>query len=368
VVPTPAFPEVASTARSFLDALAKPSWGSTLGAISIAVGLLIACVLLITPARIARLNPGYLLNFSKDGHGLVSWRAFRIVEAGPQPPAVALLGASSMFRAITSETDVASVIHERSGRAVPVYNLTAGGLSPWEMASLMDLTGERFNGAIVIGIGAELLATPRSELQSLAKHPRLAFGTPVFDEEVRIAGFDPQERTGNYFIDNSQFFTARIGAVGRLITGPIDLSRLSDTRRILDQETWRFQVDRVSAGIRDGYPAFARDNLEVVERLIARARERGDVRIALLVTPINPRALAEFEPGSQERFLADARTFAAKVGAELWELDDDSNLKAEDFDDWCHLGDKAVRARYTRVLSEHIAEFGEFSRTAGNSM
>ena len=311
------------------------------------------------------MNPGYFVDLGEGGHGFVSWRAFRIVEAGPRPSAVALLGASSMLRAITSETDVARVIHERSGRAVPVYNLAAGGLSPWEMASLMDLIGEGFNGTIVIGIGAEILATPPSELESLAKHPRLAFGTAVFDEEVRRAGFEPQERTGNYFIDNSQFFTARIGAAGRLFTGPIDNSRPGEGRRFLDQETWRFQVDRVSAWIRDGYPAFARDNLEVLERIVARARERGDVHIALLVTPVNPRALAEFEPGSQERFLADARAFAADVDAELWELDDDSALKAEDFDDWCHLGDKAVRARYTRILSEHIAELGGFSRPAG---
>src|SRR5262245_49033678 len=196
------------------------------------------------------------------------------------------------------------------------------------MASLMDLIGERFDGTIVIGIGAELLATPRSELEGLAKHPRLAFGTPVFDEEVRRAGFIPQAHTGNYFIDNSQFFTARIGVVRRLITGPIEYSRFSDTRRLLDQDAWRFQTNRVSAWIRDGYPAYARANFEVLKRVVARARERGDVRIALLVTPINPRALAEFEPGSQERFLADARAFAADVGAELWDLDDESGLKA----------------------------------------
>jgi hypothetical protein len=335
-----------------------------LGAIAIAAGLLLACVLLITPQAIARMNPGYLVDEGKNDFAFTSWRAFRIVEAGPQPAAVTLLGASSMLQGITSETDVERVIRERTGRSVPVHDLTAGGLSLWDMASLMDLIGDRFDGVIVFGIGAELLATPGSELKYLAKHPRLAFGTPVFDEEVRKAGFDPQERTGNYFIDNSQFFTARIGALRRLITGPVEYLRHSEKRRTLDQRTWQFQIDRVSAWIRDGYHANARANFEVLERIIARARERGDVRIALLVTPVNPRALAEFEPGTQERFLADARAFAAEVGVELWQLDDDAALKPEDFDDWCHIGDKEVRARYTRLLAEHVADLGQFARSA----
>jgi hypothetical protein len=272
-----------------------------------------------------------------------------------------------MLHGITSDTDVADVVRERSGKRVPVYDLTAGGLSPWEAASLMDRIGEDFNGVIVIGIGAELLATPPSELDGLRQHPRLAFGTPAFDAELRHAGFEPGQRTGNYFIDNSQFFTARIGAVGRLVTGPIEHSRHTDWRKSLDAKSWRFQIDRVSTWIRDGYPAYARANLDVIGRLIAHARAGGDVRVALLVTPINPRALAEFDADVDQRFMADARAFAAATGVELWRLDDEAALRGDEFDDWCHLGDNDGRARYTRALANRIAALGDFSHARGDA-
>jgi hypothetical protein len=319
-------------------------------------------VFLVTPQRLARADVGYLLEDERDDFAFISWRAFRIVEAGPQPAAVALLGASSMLHGITSDADVAQVIAERTDRRVPVYDLTAGGLSPWEAAGLMDRIGADFNGVIVLGIGAELLATPPSELEGLRRHPRLAFRTAAFDEELEIAGMEPLPATGNYFIDNSQFFTARIGAVGRLVTGPIRHSRHTDWRKSLDARTWRFQVDRVSQWIRDGYPAHAQANLDVLGRLIARARARGDVRVALLVTPINPRALAEFDPGVDARFMADARAFAAATGAELWRVDDEAELREEEFDDWCHLGDNDGRLRYTRALADRIAGLGDFSQ------
>lgn len=350
-----------------MKALVTPSWGSVLGTIFVAAGLFAACVFLVTPPRLAQVDVGYLLKDPRDDFAFISWRAFQIVEAGPQPAAVALLGASSMLHGITSDTDVADVVRERTGKRVPVYDLTAGGLSPWEAASLMDRIGEDFHGVIVIGIGAELLATPPSELDGLRQHPRLAFGTSAFDAELRHAGFEPGKRTGNYFIDNSQFFTARIGTVGRLVTGPIEHSRHTDWRKSLDAKSWRFQIDRVSAWIRDGYPAYARANLDVIGRLIAHARARGDVRVALLVTPINPRALSEFDPGVDQRFMADARAFAAATGVELWRLDDEAALREDEFDDWCHLGDNDGRARYTRALANRIAALGDFSHARGDA-
>jgi hypothetical protein len=84
--------------------------------------------------------------------------------------------------------------------------------------------------------------------------------------------------------------------------------------------------------------------------------------VALLVTPINPRALAEFDPGVDARFMADARAFAAATGAELWRLDEEAALREEEFDDWCHLGDNDGRLRYTRALADRIAGLGDFSQ------
>lgn len=327
-----------------------------------AAALLLACVLWVTPARLSRIDVGYLLEDRRDDFAFISWRAFRIAESGPQPSAVALVGASSMLHGITSDADVARVIEEQSGKRVPVHDLTAGGLSPWESASLLDYVGRDFNGVIVLGVGAELLATPPSELEQLRQHPRLAFGTPAFDEELRLAGFEPPERTGNYFVDNSQFFTARIGTVGRLLTGPIEHARHTDWRKSQDAKSWRFQIDRVSGWIRDGYGAYSKANLEVFARIIERARDRGDVRIALLVTPVNPRALAEFDPGVDARFMADARAFAARHSVELWRLDAEAGLRAEEFDDWCHLGNNDGRVRYTRALARRVAALGDFSR------
>jgi len=368
IPPTPTPTQAGNPVRIFLKALVTPSWGSVLGTLLVAAALLAACVLLVTPQRLARVDVGYLLQDARDDFAYISWRAFRIVEAGPQPAAVALLGASSMLHGITSDADVAGVIRERTGKRVAIHDLTAGGLSPWEGASLMDRIGADFDGVIVLGIGAELLATPPSELEGLRRHPRLAFRSSVFDEELRIAGMEPIPATGNYFIDNSQFFTARIGTIGRLVTGPIEHSRHTDWRKSLDAKTWRFQVDRVSEWIRVGYPANAQANFDVLGRLIARARARGEVRVALLVTPINPRALAEFDPGVDERFMADARAFAAASGVELWRLDEEAALRENEFDDWCHLGNNDGRVRYTRALANRVARLGDFSQAPGDSL
>jgi hypothetical protein len=319
------------------------------------MGLLIACLLLISPRAIAHMNVGYLVADRRDDFAFISWRAFRTMEESSQATGVVLLGASSMLHGITSDADVAREIQEQTGRSTPVHDFTAGGLSLWEMASLMDLVGQRFDGVIVLGISAEQLSTPTAEIRSIKQHPKLAFRTPVFDEEVRLAGYAPERRTGNYFIDNSQFFTARIGSIRYLITGPVDYLRHTDWRNA-DQATWQFQIDRVSSWIREGYPAYGRANFEVIARLIARARQHGDVRIALLVTPINPRAVAELDPGANARFLADARAFAASNGVEIWELDGEAALRSQEFEDWTHLGNNDGRARYTRILARHIAE------------
>ena len=202
-----------------------------------------------------------------------------------------------------------------------------------------------------------LLAGTPADLSKLVAHPRLGFTSLAFDDEGRRAGIEVPRRTGNFFLDNHEFFFTRIphGAVN-LIAGPVErghnryVDRKPMTQASLDKEIERLR-ERLA-----GYEANVERNLGTLARLIARWRALGQTELAFLDSPVNPRLRGlVMDEGTRRAHRERIARFAREHGVHHWSLAKSAALEPDDFYDMTHLRTTAAKDRYTRALAERLA-------------
>ncbi len=340
--------------EEFREGLLRPSRASLAGILIVAVAWFVVAAAAVTPEFVA-VRGAPVLERLRDG-GRITCSALRLRSSKERPPTVILIGASGFRRALTRPEDVAARLSARVGRQIEVVDLTVGGMTVWEAASLMDCVPSGFHGVVVISFGPTMLSYSPEDLAKRAGKIRFGLDTEAHDEELRRAGFEPPRRTGIYFIDHLDFLLAHRATWPHLLRKPSTrLGRINPWRPVRHGA----RSDRHRARIRarlDDYEVTREPCLATLGRAFDRLRERGVEEIVYVTPPRNPAHEGTTYPiHILEDLVPRVRGFGEEHDLTLLVPGPETTLRAEDFFDECHLQDLEAVKRYTSLFVERLA-------------
>lgn len=347
---------------AFLDGLRQPRLSTALGILLVAAVEIAALCAWVTPDRLADLAPGLLMRQSDDDGAAISIRALQLRrDANPQArPVVVVTGASSLREALLSEdtlrADLAAALGPEGAApdAFRLYDLATSGQFLFESLALLRAVPRDTPGVLVLGVGPLRLLLSPADVQDRVRHPNLALPRELLDPPAAALGAEIPWSTGNFFLDQAQFFVSRPQVPVRALLGPTTLRR----HRYLGREPWSdARLAETVAELR----ARAEGGVEVAERSLALlagelpALVAGGCRtVVLLEAPKSPRAaaaLADLDAAWRGRTAEIGRA----AGALIWNLDAEAGLTEADFHDYTHLGRREAMERYQRALAARLA-------------
>ena len=110
-----------SLLAQFIRAAIQPSAPALLGTVGITAVLFALCVVFITPDFMMNGGARYVAAGPTDDYAFVSGDAMRLRQAGPQPLAVALFGASPLREAVSSDDDLKTMLSAGLDRPTAIY-------------------------------------------------------------------------------------------------------------------------------------------------------------------------------------------------------------------------------------------------------
>ena len=337
----------------FFRAATQPSRAALAGTLAVFALVWTAALALVRPELFAAVHVGWFMDDTHDNPMVVTARVLQIRDGEPQPRGVALVGPSSLLESFSGAQAMSTALGELTGTPVPVSNLCSGGLRVWEYAAVVEGTGDRIGGALVLSVSPNVLNKSHRFLREVAERPRLGLRSPAFDEELRRAEVEPFARTGIYLVDSWPFVFPRLElALVHLFTGPVEtVQRQNRWRKRWSEER---MLENLAREPRQLAP-IAPSNLEVIARVIERRRRLGPVEFVLLEAAWNPRARAAFDPAALVEYHELLERFAREHGVHYWDLNNEADFEDADFDDPYHLRAGPARERYTRLLCGRLA-------------
>lgn len=347
----------------FLRAATTPSLAALIGTLCVAGTIFLLCLALLSPHSIVKYGY-YLMEDEKDDYAYLTTEVLKIKYNIHNGLGVIVVGNSASKEAVDAKY-LAEQLSKKMSYPIPIRKLAVGGLFLVEEVCLLDNIDDTFQGIIVIQIEPPRLAFDKKVLKGgITKHSRLAMYCPAFDEEMKIAGVEPQHWLDNYFLDHYKFFVARLLAVLlNTLRGPRHWDTYgSDDWLVPTQTQWERAVTRF-ARWQDNYLENRGDNFGIYERIIQRLLKKN-IQVALLETTINPRTeeLIYQTPEKKklyEQYYAEVSQFAQKMGIPYWNFSVEANLKVEDFIDHIHISKPKARRRYTEALVNQLVSLLE---------
>jgi hypothetical protein len=345
--------------ETFVAGLLRPSGASLVGMILFALAETLAALWIFTPRHMAVLPPVILMNNGRDDYARITFLAYRLeYEARPRL-SVVYLGPSTAQRALFDSLEPAPIeafLRARVGEDVDFYSLYAAGETVEESAILAHHLPDHFRGVVVMVVLAEK-DDERSRRLALQQNADLDERLPLdrggFGDSARIglAGKRLRRKTGVYFLDHLQFFTARRATLlhpWRTWT-PLPRGGTSLGTPPMPGSEERSYETRFKA---NPLPLI-RHELDLLAEVVDSSRAHG-AEVVLVESPANPRYRA-LKGDANVEYDEKIRAFAAEHGAEYWDLNPEVRPRRQDFEDAVHLGAPAARLRFQRVLCRHLA-------------
>ena len=338
------------------EGVTRTSLLTVAGVVLFAAAQLAALCLLITPDRMARMNPGLMMAGPHDFDVQATVAAQRVARTAPPSTGVVLVTTSSGRHAIADEASFAEELSKLTGREVRFDLVASGRQSVWQLVQILDQLPETFSGVVLVTVGPSRFAKGREALARELRWPRLGLDSNWLRDEVTRAGLPSQWQTGVYFLDQGRFFAARRRQIVRnaILGGPTyQLHRFNFPGRA-SEARWEQLLPEFDRRMDQALGEEGALTRSVLERTIARVRERADVQIALVEATRHPRIVAMY--GSRyPRYRQEVAEMAARADVPLWQLDAEAGITASDFYDWTHLGSQPARSRYQSVLARRTA-------------
>jgi hypothetical protein len=166
--------------------------------------------------------------------------------------------------------------------------------------------------------------------------------------------------TGNYFLDHLEFFTSRPAIFVNLVRGPRE-PRMSRTYRwrTFSPPEWEAAVMKRREGLMS-YEQMSGSHWAMLERLITAMQSGGQIKFVLLESPRNPATFERLMSMDDsravlERYEAEVRQFASRLGIDYIDVSPEAELKAEHFMDTSHIKDPAAKSRFGRLVGQRLA-------------
>jgi hypothetical protein len=343
--------------RQAADALIRGATSISLagcaGAVVVAVLQFAVLCLLVTPQFVGRIDPGYLVYSPIDDFAVVTATAQRMRYDRPEL-GVLLAGPSTCREAIYDPQQMERDLTAAVQMPVHFYLAASSWQSLWETAAVLDHLPADFRGLVVIGMTPGRLARTDRWLCRLLEHPQLGLTSSSLQDEVLRAGLDPPASTGVYLVDQAPFFAARRRALLRYVSGPLPYQRNRYAgKRSWSPRHWQEFMDTTLVEWGDLFPLASRQNLEVLERIVKRLRNR-DIKVVLLEAPLETGRIEELCAEWLPQYYTSLEEFARRESIPLWDLNREVALTPEDFFDWGHLKNPEAQQRYQAALVQRL--------------
>ena len=203
---------------SFWEGLTTPSLTTVLGTVAFAAFELALCCFLITPKRLAALDPKILMENPRDDFALVTVNALRMRHRTPAGLNIAYIGASTARQALLhSESPglIQSYLQAQLGERVTFHFLCSDAEKVEEAIVLSDQLPDDFRGVVVLMVADYRdedrirFFRERDAARSPSVRQGLALYSPEDDAFALTVGESNGVKTGNYFLDFLPFFAVR---------------------------------------------------------------------------------------------------------------------------------------------------------------
>ncbi|HET6496959.1 MAG TPA: SGNH/GDSL hydrolase family protein [Thermoleophilia bacterium] len=273
-----------------------------------------------------------------DSYTYVSWTVGHAKHASPEGPTVYLLGGSAAREAIVSGEALADDVLNLGGPAITAYDLGSNDQNFAESFAVVDNVQDT-PAWVLIGLNLGRFTPEKQDsidgargrdflLESPALQRFVADEWGVSTRTTILAGIvayltDLAERRGRGLLKGQAM--SRGYRQHRYSTRNVP----SKSRKERLTEAW----------LDERYPAFERNrgvNLQVLEALLARSRERG-LQVVLVELPLNEAIVRGRFDAAQAEYQRPVRALAKRYGAPYIDFNDQLDLPDADFYDLSHL-------------------------------
>jgi hypothetical protein len=286
----------------------------------------------VVPLDAALRNP-------EDSFTYISWMVGRARQDGPGSPGLYLLGGSSARESIVSGDALAAEIAELGGPRVAAYDLGSINQNFAQSLAVVDSAPDTPAWLLVgVNLGRFTATEEQNAVQAEGRELLLESGAV---QDFVSSEWGLQKYSFTILPGVWAYITdwARLHG-GALLEGDApstqyELHRYSARTRRSDGQKRRL-VEKWNASRK---PVFERNldaNLQMLEALLAQARERG-VRVVLLELPLNEEIVGDSFDDSQRQYQEPVTALAREYGVPYVDLNQVVDIPSRDFQDLSHL-------------------------------
>ncbi|HEX5640927.1 MAG TPA: hypothetical protein VFZ86_01165 [Thermoleophilia bacterium] len=304
----------------------------------------------------------------EDSFTYISWVVGKARQDDPRVPGLYLLGGSSARESIESGDALAAEIADLGGPRVAAHNLGSINQNFAQSLAVVDSVPDT-PAVLLVGVNLGRFTATREQNAAQAEGRELLLESGSVREFVSSAwGLKEQSYTilpgiWAYLTD----WAREHG--GRLLEGDppsteYELHRYSAKTRRSDDQKKRL-VTKWNATRRPVFEKNLGANLEMLEALLAQARERG-VRVVLLELPLNEEIVGDAFAASQRRYREPVAALARDYDADYVDLNQTLDIPSRDFQDLSHLLAPG-RAVWQHALARELTRLISTEDSGGSS-
>lgn len=309
-------------------------------------------------------SPGYWAIDQLDEPAFASAKAIELGRASAGPPRIIVSGSSLMRAALGDPARMESILERALGHDVTFATLAMGAQTMAHSLALLEIALTRQGGLVVIGLNELTLGVGSAEQEDMLDRYPLAVSSTAAGTLVRetigsrgrLAAFGPLWSCRFYVLRASTFLRNLVA--GRRPTYepryPFELTAAGKAGKGFP----RVPFDRVDARVRKYLTASPQDIERVLDQLraiIGRLKQRPDVRMVLVLDPLNPRVFATREKQLQLAALRQRiERLAAEQSIPLLTGLRDTALPAEAFLDYGHVVGEPNRDLLRQALARQL--------------
>lgn len=339
--------------REFWEGLTQPSRTAT--TITWSISAFAFSAIIAVGTYFTDLYP-YFASDAKDTYVELSGQVLNLDDRRTSSPSVAIIGASALRQGLVTDAQLSDLLSAEARQPVQAMGFFGSALSSWEILAVLERVAPKLTGLVVIEVNPLRIAQAGSVLADLTGSPRLGFTTTFIDKAMREFGQAPPLRTGWHGWDNIGFILARAPYLLKNIwRGPVVFERYRCLGRGPTSPKRLDQQARIMRKQLADYDRGLEMLLPVLKKELDRHARPGQLQLALLESPVNPRFIDEVA-GKElyDRHWQRLQAFADREGIPYIRLASNDRIPLEQFRDWFHICDPSAVGLSRELASKAV--------------
>ena len=279
------------------------------------------------------------LRNGEDSFTYISWMVGKAEQQPPSTPGLYLLGGSSARESIVSAQALAAEVKQLGGPRVAAYDLGSINQNFAESLAVVDSVPDTPAWLLVgVNFGRFTATKQQNAVQAEGRELLLKSGTvrSFVSSEWGLEKYQYSILPGiwAYITDWARKHGATL-LEGDVPSTQYRLHRYSAKTQRSDNQKRRL-VTKWNTSRKPVFDANLDANLQLLEELLVRARERG-VHVVLLELPLNKEIVGDSFKASQRQYQGPVRALSKQFGVPYVDLNQTVDIPSRDFQDLSHL-------------------------------